>query len=99
MDIELSVDVPEVVLDRLRAEERRRCRLASRSPLCQQERDLELLRCQLVQRRDVAPPGRLSRRVELRACELCPRRRADLVEGVDSRAQLFPRALSLPGPA
>ena len=57
VDPELLVDVAQVVLDGLRAEEDRRGRLARRPALREQLRDLQLLRGELVERAGVAPPG------------------------------------------
>jgi hypothetical protein len=54
-DAELAVDLGEVELDRLRRQEERGAGLAVRGPLGDEERDLELLRGQLVRSR--RPPG------------------------------------------
>src|SRR4051794_25508614 len=87
-DAELAVDVAQVVLDRLRAEEHRRRRLARRPPAGEEERDLELLRRELIQRRRIAPACGLARRAELGACQVRPRRRAERVECLDRRPKL-----------
>jgi hypothetical protein len=84
-----------VVFDRLRAEEHRCCRLASRAAFRKQERDLKLLRCQLVERRRIAPACGLPGCAEFRACRLGPRCRTEAVERIDRRAQLFSCARSV----
>ena len=65
VDVELQVDVAQVVLDRLRAEEQRGGGLPRGLAAGQQQRDLQLLRGQLVDRARVAPPQRLAGRREL----------------------------------
>src|SRR4029079_510708 len=60
VDRELPVRVAEGVLDRLRAEEERGRGLAGRPALGEQERDLELLRRQLVDGARLAAPRRLA---------------------------------------
>ena len=55
MHVELRVDVPQVVFDRLRAEEQRRGGLPGAPALGQQRRDLQLLRGQ--HRRSGSPPA------------------------------------------
>ena len=88
---ELAVDVAQVVVDGLRAEEQLRRRLARRVALGEHERDLELARRQLVERARVALARRLAGGEQLGPGALRPRRRAELVEGVDGAAQLLAR--------
>src|SRR2546423_10517688 len=96
MDVELPIDVPQVVLDRLRAEEEA-CRSLARclSPR-QQEGDLQLLRRQVAQGAGIAASSGFPRRRQLRARELGPRRRTEPVEDLDRGAQFLPRASPLP---
>src|SRR5437868_7434859 len=93
-DAQLSVHAAEVILDRLRTEEHRCGGLACRAALRQQERDLQLLRCQLVERRRVSLARLLARRLELRTGEIRPRRCTKRVERFERRTPLFPSALS-----
>src|SRR5439155_15378523 len=97
--VELAVDVPEVVLDRLRAEEEGGSRLtrrpSSREELC----DLELLRGERVCRGRVPTAGGLPGRLELRARELRPRVGAEAVEDLECRAELLPCPDTLAGAA
>src|SRR2546423_7969123 len=79
----------EVVLDRLRAEEHRRRRLARRLATCQQPCDLELLRGQLVERARVAAARRFASRLQLGACLVGPGVRAERLELGQGCAQLL----------
>ena len=60
VDPESLVDVAEVVFDGLRAEEQRGGGFPRGSPAGEQQRDLEFLRCQVVDARPVAPPVRFT---------------------------------------
>src|SRR5690242_5311289 len=86
--VELTVRVAEVVLNGLRAQEERRGGLAHGAAAGEEQRDLQLLRCQVVERRRVAAPRGLAGRRELAARPLGPRRRAEVVERREGRAQL-----------
>src|SRR5262249_39988988 len=89
VDVQLPIDVAEVVLDRLGAEEERGCRLARRPAGRAGEGGLELLRRPLGGTAGIAAPRRLARRREFRAGELRPRRRPEQVERVERRAELL----------
>src|SRR5437016_7370260 len=88
-DAELPIDVPQVILDRLRAEEEPRGGLARRAAAGEQQRDLELLGRQVSERAGVAAPRRLSGRGELGARELRPRRRSKPVEELERAPELL----------
>src|SRR5690242_3695520 len=96
MDAELLVDVAQVVLDGLRAQEDCCCGLARRLSARQQESDLELLRREVVDRRGVATPCRLTACRELRPRALGPRPGAESLEviecGAQERARFFTTA-------
>src|SRR2546421_11789372 len=66
-DAELPVDVSQVVLDRLRAEEETGSGFARRAAAGEEQGDLELLGRQVAERARVAPPRRLAGRGELGA--------------------------------
>src|SRR5437016_14264068 len=76
-DAELPIDVPQVVLDRLRAEEEFRGGLARRAAAGEEQRDLELLGRQVSERAGVAPPRRFPGGAQLGARKLRPRRRTE----------------------
>src|SRR5262249_4508309 len=94
VDRELPVRVSQVVLDGLRAEEERRRSLTRRLAVGEEERDLELLRRQLVERRRDAAPGRLAGRRQLGAGKLAPRDGAELVEDLESCPELLAGVLT-----
>src|SRR5581483_4438628 len=89
--LELVVDVAEVVFDRLRAQVETRGRLARRRAFGQRHRNLQLLRRQLLPVRVLADAGRLTARLELGQGALRPGGRAELVEGLQRRAQMLAR--------
>src|SRR5215207_3973403 len=89
VDSELAIRVAQVVLDGLGAEEQLRRRLARGVPAREHERDLELLRRQVVERAGVAPPRALAGRQQLRVCALAPRRGAERLEGLGGGAELL----------
>src|SRR4051794_21579516 len=97
VDRELAIRVAEVVLDRLRAEEERRRGLPRRPSLGEQERDLELLRRQLVERARLPAPGRLAGRGQLRPRELRPRRGTEVVEDADRPPEALARVATPTG--
>src|SRR3954463_15398763 len=66
VDPELPVDVAEVVLDGLRAQEQLGRRLARGVPVGEEHADLELLRGELVEARRVAPTCALAGGKEFR---------------------------------
>src|SRR2546423_10240403 len=82
-DAELPIDVPQVVLDRLRAEEEPRGGLARRAAAGEEQRDLELLGCQVSERAGVAAPRRFTGGRQLGARKLRPRRRSKPVEELE----------------
>src|SRR2546423_3435972 len=90
-DAELPIDVPQVVLDRLRAEEEPRGGLARRAPAREEQRDLELLRCQVSEGAGGAAPRRLAGGGELRARKLGPRRGSEPLEELQPAPKLLPR--------
>src|SRR5204863_2767227 len=85
------VDVSQVVLDRLRTEEDGRCSLARRLALRKQQRDLKLLRRQLVERRHVAAACGFAGRGELGRGRVGPRRRTQARKRLVCRAQMLTR--------
>src|SRR3954471_18125061 len=89
VDVELHVDVAEVVLDRLGAEEQRRGGLARRLARGEQEPDLQLLGRERVDRAWLAPAQRLARGRELRAGAVGPRPRVEALERLPRRAPLL----------
>src|SRR3954447_17069190 len=91
VDPELSVHVPEVVLDGLRAQEELGRRLARGVPIGEEHADLQLLRGELVEARRVAPACALAGGQELGARALAPWPGAELVERLESRPELLPR--------
>src|SRR4051812_10220514 len=96
-DAELPVDVTEVVLDRLGAENQLCARLAiCRSPR-HGARDLQLLRRQAVTEIDVATAHRLAGRAELLLGAGRPRHRLELRESVQRRAEVLARLHATPG--
>src|SRR5262245_25933528 len=97
VDVELAVDARQMELDRLRAEKERRRNVAVRLSLSDLQRDLELLRGQLLGRREVASGDRLSARSQLAACLLRPGSRAEPVEELDRAAQMLTRLDAAPG--
>ena len=72
VDPELQVDVAQVVLDRLGAEEQSGGRLARRPARREHHRDLELLGCQLLDRVGLAAAERLTGRLQFGAGPLEP---------------------------
>jgi hypothetical protein len=88
----------QVILDGLRAQEQGSGGFPGRAPLGQAQRDLDLLRGQVVERGLVSPPGGLAGRGELGPCHLRPRVGAEAVEHVDRGAKLLagPDPLPLP---
>src|SRR5438477_12066500 len=96
VDGELLVDVAQVVLDRLRAEEQRRRRLSCRLARGQQERDLQLLWGQLVERGRVAPSERLAGCRQLGAGAACPWSGAKTFERLERVSKLRPSQNSVP---
>src|SRR4051812_17706766 len=95
MDAELPIHVTKVVLDRLGTEEERRGSLARRFPLGEETRDLQLLRCEIVERARVAAARRLASGRELRPSLLGPRTGAERLEHRQGLAQLLPCADAL----
>ena len=81
----------QVVLDRLRTQEQRRRRLTGRLPAREQQRDLQLLRGQFVDRARVAPAQRLAARGQLGARLLGPRLGIEALERLDRGTQLLAR--------
>src|SRR6266550_8113839 len=79
-DSELAERVVQVELDCLRTEEERRGRLSVRLPLGDDQRDLELLRCQLVARGGVGWAQACAGGSELCPGARAPRDRAQAVE-------------------
>src|SRR5262249_46405862 len=97
-DPELREHVPEVEVDRPRAqEELRGDRLVRRAP-GDQLRDLELLRGQPVQRARVVALRSEPAAAQLDPRTLCPRGGAELVERPDRTAELAASLSSLPRP-
>lgn len=87
-DPELGIDVPEVILDGLRAHEHCRGGLPRRLAIGKQAGDFELLGSELVERPYVPAPCRLSGRRQLRARLVGPRSRA---EELDPLPRLSPK--------
>src|SRR5215208_6146635 len=85
-EADLAEDLAQVVVDRARAEVELCGNLAVGHAGGDEPRDLQLLRGELVERRGVAPPGRLAGGAQLRPGALLQRRCADLVEEVGSPA-------------
>jgi hypothetical protein len=99
VDTESLVDVPEVVLDRLGAEEQRGRGFPRRLPPGEQQRDLQLLRRQIVEGARVPGPARFAGGRELGAGPLSPGPGVEAVEGVHRRAELLAGQHPVPGPA
>ena len=85
---ELAEDLAQVIVDRARAEEQLCRDLAVGHAFGHETGDLQLLRGELVERRRVAPPGRLAGRAEFGRGALLPGRRPDLAEEVRRPAQV-----------
>ena len=80
VDPELQVDVAQVVLDRLGAQEQRRGGLARGPAGGEHQGDLQLLGCQLVDRVGLTAAKRLAGRLELGPCPLGPRLSVECAE-------------------
>src|SRR6185436_19752901 len=93
---ELAEHLAQVVVDRARAEVELCGDLAVGHAGGDESGDLQLLWGQLVERRGVAPPGRLAGGAQLGLGALLPRRQADLVEEVGGPAQMQARFALLP---
>ncbi len=89
--VQLAVDPPQVELDRLVREEERCADLAVRHPPRDVERDLELLRRELVSLPGSSAPELLTGRPQLRACPLGPWRRSNSLEGLEGEPELLAR--------
>src|SRR5712671_3367158 len=87
-DAELAVDAAQVVLDRLGTEVELGGGLSCRQARGKFEGDLQLARCELVERAWIAFARRLTRGCELEARALGPRLGAELAEGREGRAQV-----------
>src|ERR1700733_10797507 len=99
VDSESLVDVAEVVFDGLRAEEQRGGGFPRGSPAGEQQRNLELLRCQVVDAcAVVAPPVRFTGSCEFRPGTVGPRPGTESVEVVHRRAQLLACEHPVPRP-
>src|SRR5580692_2376181 len=86
---ELAVDVPQVVLDGLRAEEQGRRGLPGRAAGGEQERDLQFLRRELLDGTGGSPAQRLAGRRELGPRAVGPRAGAQALERRRGRAELL----------
>src|SRR5262249_23468986 len=89
VDAELLVDVAQVVFDRLRAQKQGRCGLAGRLTCGEQQRDLELLRRQLVDGGRFAAAECLAAGLNLAVCSLCPRTRVEALKGLHGHPELL----------
>src|ERR1700722_18490570 len=89
VDAELEIDVAEVVLDRLRAEEHRGRSLSRGLARGEQQGDLKLLRCELVDRARIPPPNRLTRRRQLGAGPLAPQTGVEPLKRLQRSAKLL----------
>ena len=98
VDAELLVDVAQVVLDGLRAEEQRGRGFPGRLARGEQQRDLQFLRRQLLQRAGVPPPEGLAGRGELGAGPVGPGTGVEVIERVRRRAELLAGQDPVPGP-
>src|SRR3954452_23496261 len=83
VDRKLPIDVAQVVLDCLRAEEQGGRGFARRAPVGQQQRHLQLLGRQLAETARVAAAGGLAGRSQFCAGELAPWTRCESVERLD----------------
>lgn len=99
MDAELAIDLGEVVLDRLRAEEEGLGRLLVARARGDGPQDLKLLRRQLVETAGIAPARRLTGGLELGAGALCPRRSLEAFEELVGDAQVLAGLRPRPRPA
>src|SRR5262249_23519551 len=90
-DAELHEDLAKVVVDRAWTEEELRCDLAVSRAARDETRDLQLLRREVAQRARIALARGLSRRAELVARALLPRRRSELLEPRHRSAQVVAR--------
>ncbi len=95
-DPELPVDAPQVVFDRLRAEEERRCGLPGRAALGRKQCDLQLLWRRLCGACRVRSPDGLPAGGQLRTGDLAPWLGPEVVEDIDRLLQLPPGCHSLP---
>src|ERR1700729_3353072 len=99
VDCESLVDVAEVVFDGLRAEEQRGGGFPRGPPAGEQQRNLELLRCQVVDGcAVVAPPVRFTGSCEFGPGTVGPGSGTESVEVVHRRAQLLARKNPVPRP-
>src|SRR5437879_460644 len=90
VNLELAVDVCQVKLDRLWAEEERRCDVAIGLAVRDQARDLKLLLRQLLLRGRLTPTQGKPRRTQFRACSFGPRQRASRLERLQGGAKMDP---------
>ena len=80
----------QVILDRLRAQVEPGRGLARGCAFCQCDRDLKLLGCQLLTVAVITYSRGFSAGLELGHGPFSPRRRAELIESLQSRTQLLP---------
>src|SRR6266545_5751360 len=98
-DVELGEDLPEVVVDRPRAQEELGRHLAVGRPFSDEADDLELLRGELGQRARIALASGLAGDAQLHARPLRPGGGAELLEGGERRAQVLAGVSSAAGAA
>jgi hypothetical protein len=99
VNVELPVDPRQVELDGTGAEKQRCADLAIRFSLRGVDRDLELLRCELLLIRRAAAANRLARGAKLGGRPRRPRHRGQRIENVIGRSQLLARLAPPPGPS